>query len=785
MATRKPAPQKTAAVDDQEAIERILDELENQHDEKQAQDEAQEDADEGEAGELYEPMSETNLEAIVAGELQDCVRYIDLEIGGARALATSYYRGDPLGDEEEGRSKVISMDVRDTVISLMPQLMRIFFSSEKIVEYTPETASEVEMAQQATDYADYIVQRDNDGFKIIYSAIKDALVRKSGFVKYWWNENDEVHTENYTGLDDNSVAMLMQDNEGVEFQIEASYPMPGAHPAPVTDPQTGQPAIGQDGQPMMQPVPLVHDVRIKRRISKGRISIQAMPPEEFLIDRRARSMKDALVVAHRSMKTVSELVSMGYDEDDMRQFVTSNELDTNIEYITRQPLARAIGGFDSFNPALGRVLYIEAYAKVDFDGDGIAELRKVCMAGPTFKLLHHEPVDHMPFAIFECDPEPHAFFGLSIADVTMDIQRIKTHLMRGMLDSLAQSINPRMAIVEGQVNIDDVLNNEVGAIIRQRAPGMAQQLETAFVGGAAMPVLDYMDMVKEARTGMSKASMGLDADALQSTTKAAVNATISAGQGQVELLARVLAEGMKQLFKGILFLIVQNQDQGRMIKLRDKWVEMDPRTWNANMDVSVNVALGTGTTETKMAMLSQVAAKQEQILQTLGPSNPVVTIGQYVNTLRQMTELSGFKDSSKYFNELPLDFKFEIPQKPTPEQVLAEAQAKAVEADVAKKAAELDLKHQNDIMVDARERDRISGDQVLKRYELELKYDTDISDQQMQRDIAIGTEQTRRAAVVEQAMVDSMAAPQQSAPQQPPMAPQQPPMAPQQPMGPQ
>ena len=765
MATRKPAPQKTAAIDDQEAIERILDELENENDASQAKSEAEEDAAEGEAGELYEPMSETNLEAIVAGELMDCVRYIDLEIGGARALATSYYRGDPLGDEEEGRSKVISMDVRDTVISLMPQLMRIFFSSEKIVEYTPETPAEVEMAAQATDYADYIVQRDNEGFKVIYSAIKDALVRKSGFVKYWWNENDEVHTENYTGLDDNAVALLMQDNEGVELEIEASYPMPGAQPEPMIGPD-GQPMLDEMGQLMMGPVPLVHDVRIKRRITKGKISIQAMPPEEFLIDRRARSMKDALVVAHRSMKTVSELVSMGYDEDDMRQFVTSNELDTNIEYITRQPLARAIGGFDSFNPALGRVLYIEAYAKVDFDGDGIAELRKVCMAGPTYKLLHHEPVDHMPFAIFECDPEPHAFFGLSIADVTMDIQRIKTHLMRGMLDSLAQSINPRMAIVEGQVNIDDVLNNEVGAIIRQRAPGMAQQLETAFVGGAAMPVLDYMDMVKEARTGMSKASMGLDADALQSTTKAAVNATISAGQGQVELLARVLAEGMKQLFKGILFLIVQNQDKPRMIKLRDKWTEMDPRTWNANMDVTVNVALGTGTTETKMAMLSQVAAKQEQILQQLGPSNPVVSVGQYVNTLRQMTELSGFKDSSKYFNELPIDFKFEMPQKLSPEEVLAQAQAKAVEADVAKKAAELEIKRDNDMMIDARERERISGDQVLKRYELELKYSTDISDQAMQRDIAIGTEQTRRSAAVEQAMVGQMT-PQQPNPQGP------------------
>lgn len=731
----------TAPVDDEQAIEDYLDSIENQFDQAQADEDA-------EPGEPMEPMTEENLESIVAGQLQDAVRYIDLEIGGARALATSYYRGDPLGDEEEGRSRVISMDVRDTVIALMPQLMRIFFSSENVVEYVPETPEQVPMAEQATDYANYIVQRDNDGFGVLYAAFKDALVRKKGFVKFWWDEKVDVKSEDYTGLDDDALAILMSDNDpDIELQIVASYPAPGI--GPQLDPETGAEL----------PPPMFHDVRIKRRVTKGRVSVEALPPEEFIIDRRARSLRDASVVAHRSMKTVSELVAMGYDEDEMRQFVTSNELDTNIEYITRQPLARAVGGFDSWNPALGRVLYLECYAKVDFDGDGIAELRKVCMAGPSFKLLHHEAVDYMPFATFDCDPEPHAFFGLSTADVTMDIQRIKTHLLRGMLDSMAQTINPRTAVVEGQVNIDDVLNNEVGAIIRQRAPGMVQPLATPFVGQPALTGLDYMDNVKEARTGMSKASMGLDPDALQSTTKAAVAATITSSQGQVELLARILAEGMKQLFKGILYLIVKHQDKPRIIKLRNNWVAMDPRTWNANMDVTVNVALGTGTAEQKLAALQMVAAKQEQILQIAGPSNPMVTVGQYVNTLRQMVELAGFKDSSKYFNPLPVDFSLPPPEpKPTPEEMLAQVQADAIRADIEKKAAELQIKRENDYMVDARERERIAQDGVLKRYELELKYQTDINDQAMQRDIAIASAQTQRAAQLEQAMVNSMGA---------------------------
>jgi hypothetical protein len=746
----------TAPVDDAQAIDDILDKIEKEHDQKQAEENA-------EPGQTMDPMDDDNLEAIVAGELQDCVRYIDLEIGGARALATSYYRGDPLGDEEEGRSKVISMDVRDTVIALMPQLMRVFFSSENVVEYAPETPDESQMATQATDYANYIVQRDNDGFGVIYSTFKDALVRKKGFIKYWWDENEEVHTEEYSGLDDDALAMLMQDNDNAELTIVASYPMPGIDPSMMQ--------LGPDG--MAMPVPLMHDARIKRRVKNGRVKIMSMPPEEFLIDRRARSMKDATVVAHRSMKTISELVAMGYDEEEMTQFVTSNELDTNIEYITRQPLARAIGGFDSFNPALGRVLYIEAYAKVDYDGDGIAELRKVCLAGPSFKLLHHEACDYMPFAVFDCDPEPHAFFGLSTADVTMDIQKIKTHIMRGMLDSLAQSINPRMTIVEGQVNIEDVLNNEVGSIIRQRAPGMAQSLETPFVGQSAMPVLGYMDEIRENRTGMSKASMGLDPDALQSTTKAAVAATITASQGQIDLLARVLAEGMKQLFKGILFLIVQNQDKPRIVKMRNDWVTMDPRAWNANMDVTVNVALGTGTTDQKLAALTAIAAKQEQIMQLAGFNNPVVTVGQYSNTLRKMVELAGFKDSSQFFNTLPVDFNPPPQQpKPTPEEVLAQAQAQAVQADVAKKAAELKLKEEESMRLDAREREKIAQDGVLRQYELELKYNTDINDAATQLEIAKHSEQIKRTAGVEQAMVNAMS---QSAPAPAPAPDQLPP----------
>lgn len=711
-------------------------------------------------------MSDIELQSIVAGELYDAVRYIDLEIGNARALATKYYRGDPFGDEEEGRSQVISMDVRDTVQAMMPSLMRIFLGPENVVEYVPENETQVEMADQATDYANYIVQRDNPGYTVLYNAIKDALIHKVGFVKFWWDDREEVRTERYSGLDDDALSLLLSEQDAETTIVEAYKADAPAQPEQPGSPDSPEGAAPEEA--------LNYDVEVKRRIKHGRVAIQALPPEELIIDRRARSLDDATIVAHRSMKTVSELVQMGYEEEEVLPYVGNFELDTNIEYITRQPLARAVGSMDTINPEMQRVLYMEAYVKVDVDGDGIAELVKCCTMGPAYKLIKHEPAAYLPFADFPCDPEPHAFFGLSIADVTMDLQRIKSHILRNTLDSLAQSIHPRTAIVEGQVNIDDVLNNEVGAVIRQRAPGMVTPFSVDFVGREAFPMMQYMDDVRESRTGMSKASMGLDADALQSSTKAAVSGTLQAAQQRIELVARTIAEtGMKRLFKGILYLICQHQTQARVIKLRNKWVPIDPRYWNADMDVAVNVALGTTDTEAKIQALMGIVQKQEFILANLGADNPLVKPYQYSNTLQKLTELMGFKDTGKYFTPVSPDFKMPAPQQhPDPNMMLAQVQAQQIQADIINKDKTLQVQVAKNQAEDARERERITADQALRQYELELKYKTDINSQQMDAQIAhlttlieqIGEHQ--RAVVAAQAQA-AQAAQQAQVSQQP------------------
>ena len=650
-----------------------------------------------------EVMDLDELQGIISMELTDAVSYIDSDLSPIRAKGTEYYRGDLFGSEEDGRSQVVAMEVRDTVSAMMPSLMRIFFSSENTVEFVPTGPEDVANAQQATDYCNFIFNSDNNGFLTTYATFKDSLVRKCGIMKCWWEEDETVRIEEYSGLDDQTLQILMQ--EQTDVMVMNTYP----------DQMMGQ----------------LHDVQIKRKIKGGRVRIMSVPPEELLLDRRARSFDDSAIIAHRQMATVAQLIEMGYEEDEVRENITSNDLDTNEEYLARQPMSSFGVSVESANPMMERVLYVEAYLRVDYDKDGIPELRKVCCIGSGYKIVRNLPTSYIPFVDFPCDPEPHTspLEAMSIFDITHDLQEIKSEILRNTLDSLAQSIHPRTAIVEGQVNIDDVLNNETGAIIRMRAPGMVQPFSTPFVGQAAFPMLDYIDQIREDRTGMSKAAMGLNADALQSSTKAAVAATISASQGRIELISRLMAEGMKKLFKSILFLVTTHQDKARMVRLRNEFVQIDPRAWDAAMDCSINIGMGNGDTNERVAALMQISAKQQEVLTQLGVVNPLVTPSQYSSTLRKIVELNGFKDPSQFFNQIPADYQPPQPPapKPTPEEVLAQVQAQSIQADIQKKAAELELKRQQMMMDNDLNRDKMYQEMALKKYELELKYNVQIN----------------------------------------------------------
>jgi hypothetical protein len=603
---------------------------------------------------------------------------------------------------------------------MLPQIMRTFFGTKKVVEFVPKGPEDIALAEQQTDYINYLIQEKNPGFQVLYSAFKDALVRKTGFVKVFWDDSVKATTHEYTGLDPQSYQALVLD-PNVEI-VQESVTM---EKIIQIDPLSGE-------QVEME-IPAKYDLVIRRLKPKDQVCIEAVPPEEILIARHARTLEDASYVAHRMIKSASELVAMGYDYDEIEEYIgyTGSSLDPEAfeEIEARNPFDNMVypdrtdsGGKDA--------LYIEHYINYDFDGDGIDERIRVCTIGNGLHVLNVEQWDELPICMFCPDPEPHTAIGSCPADYLKPIQAAKSQIMRDTLDSLGHSIFPRMAVVEGQVNIDDVLNTDIGQPIRVRAPGMVQPFSVPFVGKEAFPVLGYLDESKENRTGVSKASAGLNADALQSSTKAAVAATMSGAQGRIELICRHFAEGgLKDMFKIVNNLVIKHQNAQDVFRLNGKFIPVDPRYWDSDKDMIVNVAISKSSDEEKFAVLTQVAGKQEQIMQLLGPSNPLVSLQQYANTLTKFVELAGFKDSSQFFNAEVPPMPPQPPEEQKPDATEMLAQAEAMKAQVSAQKAMIDAEtdRMKIIMDDDRQRDIEEAQIRLKAAELMAKYGAQVN----------------------------------------------------------
>lgn len=661
------------------------------------------------------PRRPSEPQDLVNRMIEEAIDWREAELEPEQEKATEYYMGEPFGDEEEGRSQVVSTDVRDAVQSMLPSLMRVFFGPDNVVEFRPRGPEDVEEAEQQTDYVDYVVQQDNDGFLAFHAAFKDALVRKLGVIKWWWDEKIEVHESDHSGLTEQEVAFL-RSVDGVEVEITGVQE--GRQQA---DPETGEP---------VQVEPNLFDVHVRRVEEDGRARIAAVPPEEFIFSPEARSLEDARLVGHVREVPADELIAMGVDEELVNRAKKKKEriggpdslegarrIDDNARRFEREAQD------DSTLP----VRFADVYVRLDLNDDGLSELRHIQAVGPDSEFAFNEVVDEIPFALFGPDPEPHTMVGLSVADYVMDLQRIKSALQRGMLDSLTLTLNPATEVVEGEVNMADVLNPEVGRVIRTRKPGMMREITTPFVGKEALPVLQYMDELKENRTGLSKAAAGLDADALQSSTKAAVAATLSAAQQRIEMIARIFAEtGMKRLFKGLLKLVTRHQDRERVIRLRNKYVQVDPRHWNAEKDVTINVALGAGMTEEKLQTLAMIAEKQELLIKN---GAPLVTFREYRNTLSRMVELAGFSNPDEFFRPFGEKEQAQFQQaqaqkeqEPSEAEMLAQVEMAKIQADQAQEKAKLALDAQKTRLEDDRERDELARDFIVEL----LKTESDV-----------------------------------------------------------
>jgi len=654
-----------------------------------------------------EPMDEEQFRYTVKQAIDDSQTYIDSYLAPQRERAMSYYLAEPFGNEEDGRSQVVLTEVRDTVLAMVPSLLRIFTGGDKILEFVPKSAEDVAAAEQATDLVNHIFYQENPGFRILHDAIKDGLLLKTGILTWYKLDDEKVEHHSYSGLSPEEAAFITQDPEVSLDEFEE-----------VVDMMTGQTVIS---------------LKIRRITKTPRYIIESVPPEQFLIDNEATSIDDAIYVARRKLATISELVAMGYPRDIIEMNAGTGGFEMNNEVITRNPADQSFFGItNTTDETTDKVFYVESFIKVDKDGDGIAELHKVCTVGNGAYILYDEIVNEVPFALLEPDPTPHTIFGQSIADQTMDLQLIKSSIMRNTLDSLAQSIHPRTVVVEGQVNLDDVLNVETGAVIRARAPGMVQPLTEPFVGQQALGVMGYLDEIKTQRTGISRASQGLDAEALQSTTRSAVQAQLSSSQERIEMIARLFADGIKRCFKGVLQMVIQHQDKPKIIRLRNKFVPIDPRGWDASMDMIVNIALGRGSDEQRMVFLQAILGQQKEIIANFGPYNPLVSLEQYRDTLAEITKLSGYMDPSKFWKEItPQEVdafmqQQQKPPQPDPATILAQIEAEKIKADIVINAAKQELERQKAAASADFERDKLFVDAMLRAAEIEAKYNTQV-----------------------------------------------------------
>ena len=658
-----------------------------------------------------EPMDKDTVEGIVQKAVQDAVDFIESEISEPRIRAQRYFDGKVDIGHEQGRSKVVATKCRDVVRGIKPSIQRVFLSTENPVEFVPRMPEDVPIAEQMTKYANYKFQQNN-GYRMLNDVFQDAMVKKCGIAKVMFEDKTKSEIYSYTGLSAEEFMFLAEEDD-VEV-LEQTI--------------TQEIEIDEMGVEIERPI---YDVKISRTVSDGDILITSVPPEEFFVDRNARSIDDFFVVGHRTDMTIGDLLAMGYEEDEIQGLTgTISTIESEAEF-ERRGYTIDEDDDESVDPTSKKVVVTEAYMKVDAEGLGIPQLYRFVLAGAGYKMLSYDLADEVPFAVFEIDPEPHAFFGRSLVELVQNDQDAATAMLRGVLDNVSLTNNPGLEVVEGQVSIDDLLNNEIGRIVRVKSPGAIREQVVPFTAGSTLPALQYFDMLVDNKTGVSKAAQGLDPDVLQSATATAVAATMEGAAGQAEVMARNLAEGgMRQLFRLIASTIIKNSDKEEIIRLNNQFVAVDPRVWNADMDIIVNVGLGTGRENEKAAVLRETIQMQMSIWQQYGPNNGMVTMTNIRNTLADTLAAVGLKNSERYYLPVTPESEQQLIAQKQQEAMMAQQQqqggAPASDPNQAFLMAE-QMKAQSRVQVDMAklqlDAQKASADQQFKMHELAMKDD--------------------------------------------------------------
>ena len=636
-------------------------------------------------------MTKRELAAYVEQEIQGSLGYGDGKLTQQRTDAMDRYYGKKYGNEQEGRSQIVTRDVADVIEWIMPSLMKIFTGGDKVVQFEPQGPEDVEAAKQATDYTNHVIMKQNPGFNIIYSWFKDALLQKNGIVKHYWDDTTEITREEYKNLTEEEFTSLLMDDtvEVVEHTANGEL-------------------SEEDMMVGMQQQPLLHDVVIKRTNESGQVRIEPVPPEEFLINKYAKSVEDARFVGHRVKRTKSDLIAQGYPKAKIERAFSAEEAEYKSERLARFDF----DGDSTYGGDVDEGIWVtECYIHVDFDNDGIDELRKVTKVGD--EILDNEAVDSVPFSSLTPVPMPHKFYGLSIYDLISDLQLIKTTLMRNLLDNMYLTNNGRYEVVEGQANLDDLMTSRPGGIVRVRTPGAVSPLATPQLDQNSFNMLGYLDSIREERTGVNKNSMGIGDGGLKShQTATGVAQVMTAAQQKIELIARVFAEtGMKDLANSVYQLIQKFESPEKIVRLNNKWTTLYPAEWKEKMDCTAQVGLGFGNKDMNLMHLGQLAQTIQMVAQHPAAGMMIKPKNVY-NLIAEQIKAMGMKNVEDFITD-PGD------QEPQQQGPSPEEQAK--QAEMQLKAEELKIKMQKLQTESTLKQREMELDAQLAQQELELK----------------------------------------------------------------
>lgn len=603
-------------------------------------------------------MNDNQLRAQLDHEVQNSANWQVSTIREDQERNLQFYLGLPMGNEVEGRSQVMSLDVFEVIESVLPDMIEPFFSGDDIGRFEPQEQSDEEFCEQASDYVNYVIKRQNQGFLLFNTWIKDGLLSKVGIVRAEW-VNGEPKREQFQGLTDEQITLLTNDSRIEVVEYEA-YPMPGTE-----IPQMPEGAI--PGQ--MPPVPMLHDVVILRQMP-GRVKIENIKPENFIVSRGAATLEASKIVGEIVKYTRSDLVEMGISRQKADD-VTSYDIGTGqLEALdsVRNEGEGLPYEHDAADPALDEVHLFRGFLRIDYNGDGVAEWRRVLVGGNG--ILENEESDCHNYAIWTPIPVPHRIVGLSYADISAESQRLKTALSRQFVDSIFLANNPRTYVnMNAKVNIEDMLSNRIGGIIRGNGPASdaVSPIKTAVVASESLQAIEFASTQREERTGVTRYNQGLDADSLNKTM-GGQKMIMNAANRRLLMTLRIFAEtGATDLFKLVLRLITKYQDVPSTVRLRNQWVNFDPRGWNPDMDVAIEVGIGSGDRSETLVMLQQFGQFMAQAAQVgvVGPQQ----VYEYGKRLIKNAKLKGGED------DLLSDPSKQPPKPPQPSPDMMKIQA--------------------------------------------------------------------------------------------------------------